>query len=116
MKKGYGGGMAIPGNMANIMKQAQRLQRQAEEKQKEMEAMEFEGTAGGGAVKVVMTGKKLLTKVTLDPETIDPEDKETLEELILLAVNDASAKVDEKSDEAYGQMGGGMPGLGGFGL
>ena len=116
MKKGYGGGMAIPGNMANIMKQAQRLQRQAEEKQKEMETMEFEGTAGGGAVKVVMTGKKLLTKVTLDPETIDPEDKETLEELILLAVNDASAKVDEKSDEAYGQMGGGMPGLGGFGL
>lgn len=115
MKKGYGNGMSMPGNMANLMKQAQRMQRQVEQQQKEMESREFEGTAGGGAVKVVMDGKKVLTKVTLDPETVDPEDVETLEELIVLAVNDAAARVDEASDAAYGSIGS-LGGLGGLGL
>lgn len=118
MKKGYGGGMAMPGNMANIMKQAQRMQRQMEEQQKEMAEKVFEGTAGGGAVKARMDGKKVLTKISLDPDTVDPEDIETLEELIVLAVNDAQAKVDEANEALYGQMAGGMGmgGLGGFGL
>ena len=113
MKKGYGGGMGMPGNMQNLMKQAQRMQRQMEEQQKEIEAKEFIGTAGGGAVEVTMDGKKTLTKIKIDPETLDPEDVETLEELIMLAVNDAGSKVNEANEAIYGGMAGG---LGGFGL
>lgn len=117
MKKGYGGGIGMPGNMQNLMKQAQRMQRQMEEQQKEIEAKEFTGTSGGGAVTVTMDGKKVLTKVTIDPETLDPEDVETLEELIVLAVNDAGAKVTEASEAAYGGIAGGLgAGFGGFGL
>ena len=116
MKKGYGNGMGMPGTMANIMKQAQRMQRQVEEHQKEMEQKEFEGTAGGGAVKAVMDGRKDLKKITLLPEAVDPEDVETLEELIVMAVKDAAAKVDAESAEAYGSMAGGLSGFGGLGL
>lgn len=117
MKKGFGGGMGMPGNMQNLMKQAQRMQRQIEEQQKEVEAKEFTGTAGGGAVEVVMDGKKTLTKISISPETLDPEDVETLEELIMLAVNDAGAKVSEANEAIYGGMAGGLgAGFGGFGL
>ena len=65
-----GGGM--PGNMSNLMKQAQRMQRQMEESAKELETAEFTATAGGGAVEVTVTGKKEVTKVKLDPEAVDP--------------------------------------------
>lgn len=116
MKKGYGGGMAMPGNMANMLKQAQRVQRQVEERQKEMEEKEFTGTAGGGAVKIVMNGKKVFKAVTIDPETLDPEDVETLEELIVLAANEAMSQIDQESEEAYGSMTGGLTGFGGLGL
>ena len=60
---GYPGGMAMPGNMNNLMKQAQRMQRQMEESQKELEVKEFTATAGGGAVEVTVTGKKEMTKI-----------------------------------------------------
>ena len=74
-----GGGM--PGNMSNLMKQAQRMQRQMEESAKELETAEFTATAGGGAVEVTVTGKKEVTKVKLDPEAVDPDDVEMLEDL-----------------------------------
>ena len=67
-----GGGM--PGNMANLMKQAQRMQRQMEEQQKELETKEFTATAGGGAVEVTVTGKREVTKVKLAEEVVDPDD------------------------------------------
>ena len=67
-----GGGM--PGNMANLMKQAQRMQRQMEENQKELETKEFTAKAGGGAVEVTVTGKKEITKVKLSEEVVDPDD------------------------------------------
>lgn len=105
----------MPGGMQNLMKQAQRMQRQMEEKQKEMEEAEFTGTAGGGAVTAVLDGKKILKKVTIEPAAVDPEDVETLEEMIIMAVNDAGAKVDEMSESIYGAMGNGLN-LGGFGL
>ena len=73
-----GGGM--PGNMANLMKQAQRMQRQMEENQKELETKEFTAKAGGGAVEVTVTGKKEITKVKLSEEVVDPDDIEMLEE------------------------------------
>ena len=109
---GFGGGM-MPGNMNNMLKQAQRMQRQMEEQQKELEEKEFTGTAGGGAVSITMTGKRVVTKVAIDPDTLDPEDVETLEELVMAAVNDALSKVEEESSALMGRLGGG---LGGFGF
>ena len=74
-----GGGM--PGNMANLMKQAQKMQRQMEEQAKEMETKEFSATAGGGAVEVTVSGSKKILKVKLDEEVVDPDDVEMLEDL-----------------------------------
>ena len=84
---GFPGGM--PGNMNNLMKQAQRMQRQMEEQQKELEEKEFTATAGGGAVEVTISGKKEISKVKLQPEVVDPDDIEMLEDLIAAAVNEA---------------------------
>ena len=106
-----GGGM--PGNMSNLMKQAQRMQRQMEESAKELEAAEFTATAGGGAVEVTVTGKKEVTKVKLDPEAVDPDDVEMLEDVIMAAVNEALRKADEASAANMAKLTGG---LGGFGL
>lgn len=108
---GFTGGM--PGNMNNMLKQAQRMQRQLEEQQKALEEKDFTGTAGGGAVSVTMNGKKAVSKVSIDPEACDPEDVETLEELVMLAFNDAAAKIDEANESAMGKLGG-FGGLGGF--
>ncbi len=108
-----GGGM--PGNMANLMKQAQRMQRQMEEQAKEMETKEFSATAGGGAVEAVVSGSKKLVKLKIDEAAVDPEDVEMLEDMIVAAINEAFDKVDEESSSAMskltGGMGGGMPGL-----
>ena len=105
----------MPGNMNNLMKQAQRMQRQMEESQKELEAAEFTAASGGGAVEVTVTGKKEVTKVKLDPEAVDPDDVEMLEDMIVAAVNEALEKVDQESaagmSKFTGGMGGGMPGL-----
>lgn len=105
-----GGGM--PGNMNNLMKQAQRMQRQMEESQKELEEKEFTGKAGGGVVEVTVTGKKEITKVKLDKEAVDPDDTEMLEDLIMAAANEALRLAEEAGAEAMSKMTGGM-GLGG---
>ena len=111
-----GGGM--PGNMANLMKQAQKMQRQMEEMQrqmeeqaKEMETKEFTATAGGGAVEVTVSGSKKLVKVKLDEEVVDPDDVEMLEDLLVAAVNEALDKVDEASAASMSKFTGGMNGL-----
>ena len=108
-----GGGM--PGNMANLMKQAQKMQRQMEEQAKEMETKEFTATAGGGAVEVTVSGKREVVKVKLDQEVVDPDDVEMLEDLIVAATNEALRKVEEASASAMskltGSLGGGMPGM-----
>ncbi|MDR1017592.1 MAG: YbaB/EbfC family nucleoid-associated protein [Lachnospiraceae bacterium] len=106
---GFSGGM--PGNMQNLMKQAQKMQRQMEEKAAELESKEFEGTAGGGVVTAKVSGKKELLNIKLEEDVVDPDDIETLEDLIVSAVNEAMAKVDEESGKAMGGLGGGMPGL-----
>ena len=107
-----GGGM--PGNMNNLMKQAQRMQRQMEESQKELEEKEFTSTAGGGAVTVVVNGKKEIKSLKLDPEVVDPEDVEMLQDMIVAAVNEALKLADEASSSAMNKLTGGMGGLGGF--
>ncbi len=102
-----GGGM--PGNMANLMKQAQRMQRQMEESQKELATREFTGTAGGGAVEVKFNGSKELLSLTLKEEIVDPEDIETLQDSIVAAVNEALRQVDEVSASMMQGMTGGLP-------
>lgn len=103
-----GGGM--PGNMNNLMKQAQRMQRQMEEGQKELEAKEFSAKAGGGAVEVTVSGKKEVLKVQLSQEVVDPDDIEMLQDLIMAATNEALRMADEANNELMGKMTGGLGG------
>ncbi len=98
-----GGGM--PGNMANLMKQAQKMQRQMEENQKELEEKEFTAKAGGGAVEVTVSGKRQITQIKLSEEAVDPDDIETLEDMIMAAVNEALRRVDEASSSSMGRFG-----------
>lgn len=107
---GFSGGM--PGNMNNLMKQAQRMQRQMEENQKEMETKEFMAAAGGGAVEVTVTGKKEIVQVKLSEEVVDPDDIEMLQDLIVAATNEALRKAEEANAEIMNKMTGGL-GLGG---
>ena len=104
-----GGGM--PGNMSNLMKQAQRMQRQMEEGQKELETKEFVAKTGGGAVEVAVNGKKEVLRLTLSEEIVDPEDIETLQDAVVAAVNEAMRQADEASTEMMGKMTGGCVGL-----
>ena len=106
-----GGGM--PGNMANLMKQAQKMQRQMEEQAKELESKEFTATAGGGAVEVTVSGTREVTKVKLQEEVVDPDDIEMLEDLIVAATNEALRKMEEESQAAMAKLTGGLGGLGG---
>ena len=106
-----GGGM--PGNMNNLMKQAQRMQRQMEESQKDLETKEFTAKAGGGAVSVTVNGSKEVKEVKIDKEVVDPDDVEMLEDLIVAAVNEAMKQADEASQAIMNKMTGG---LGGFGF
>ena len=110
---GFPGGMGMPGNMNNLMKQAQRMQRQMEENQKELETKEFTAKAGGGAVEVTVTGKKEVTKVKLSEEVVDPDDIEMLEDLIMAATNEALRKVEEETAAMMSKLTGGLGGLGG---
>ena len=105
---GFQGGM--PGNMNNLMKQAQRMQRQMEEAQKAMEEMEATATAGGGAVEVTVSGKKEVLKVKLAEEVVDPDDIEMLEDLIVAATNEALRKIDEASQQTMSKITGGLGG------
>ncbi|HIV17674.1 MAG TPA: YbaB/EbfC family nucleoid-associated protein [Candidatus Alectryocaccobium stercorigallinarum] len=109
---GFPGGMGM-GNMNNLMKQAQRMQRQMEEQQKALEEKEFTASAGGGVVEVTVTGKREVVKVSLKEEVVDPDDIEMLEDLITAAVNEALRQVDEASAAGMSKLSGG---LGGFGL
>ena len=109
----YGGGM--PGNMGNLMKQAQKMQRQMEENQKALEEKEFISQVGGGAVKAVMNGKRELLSLELDPDAVDPEDVETLQEMIVAAVRDVIRQVDEEQSSQMSSLTGGFGGLGGLG-
>ena len=114
-KRGGFPGGAMPGNMANLMKQAQKMQRQMEEQAKEMETKEFTATAGGGAVEITVSGTREVLKVKLNEEVVDPDDIEMLEDLIVAATNEALRKVEEASASAMskltGGLGAGMPGM-----
>ena len=113
-KGGYRGGMPMGGrNQMQMMKQAQKMQRQMEENQKALEEKEFTATAGGGAVEVTISGKREVTKVKLQEEVVDPDDIEMLEDLIVAATNEALRKVEEESTAVMSKLTGGLGGLGG---
>ena len=105
---GFPGGMGMPGNMNNLMKQAQKMQKQMEESQKALEEKEFKAAAGGGAVEVTVTGKKEITSVKLKEEVVDPDDIEMLEDLIMAAVNEALRKVEEETQSNMSRLTGGL--------
>ena len=107
---GFPGGMGMPGNMNNLMKQAQRMQRQMEEGQKELEAKEFTAKSGGGAVEVTVSGKKEILSVKLSEEAVDPDDIETLQDMIIAATNEALKQAEEANNEMMGKMTGGLGG------
>ena len=107
---GFAGGM--PGmNMNNLMKQYQKMQKKLEETQEELAKKEYTGQAGGGAVKIVISGEKKVLKVSLNKDAVDPEDVETLEEMIALAANQAVTEIEKDSSQEMGRLTGGM-GLG----
>lgn len=110
-KRGGFPGGAMPGNMNNLMKQAQRMQKQMEEKSKELEGMEWEATAGGGAVSVKVSGKREVLSVKLAPEVVDPDDIEMLEDLIVAATNEALRKMEEENASIMQHLAGGLGGL-----
>lgn len=109
---GYPGGM-MPGNMNNLMKQAQRMQRQMEETTKELESKEFTASAGGGAVEVTVSGKKEVLSVKLSEEVVDHDDIEMLQDLIVAATNEALRKMEEESQSQMSKITGGLGGMGG---
>lgn len=95
-------------NLQKMMKQAQQMQQKITDMQAELEAREYEGSAGGGLAKVTMTGKGELRKLTLDDSLIDLAEKEVLEDLIVAAHNDAKAKADAASAEEMSKLTGGI--------
>ena len=108
MAKGGFRGMGMGGNMNNMLAQAQRMQRQIEMAQAEIQAMEFTGTAGGELVKVTVTGKHLLKSVEISKDVVDPDDIEGLQDLIIAAANQALAQIDKTNQERIGAITGGM--------
>ena len=106
---GFGGGA----NMQQLMRQAQKLQQQMTEAQENLDAAEYEAASGGGMVKVKVSGKRELKEIIIDPQVVDPEDIEMLEDLIVAATNEALRQVDEASGEAMSKLTGGLGGLGG---
>ena len=113
-KGGYRGGMPMGGrNQMQMMKQAQKMQRQMEENQKALEEKEFTATAGGGAVEVTISGKKEVTKVKISEDAVDPDDVEMLEDLIMAATNEALRKVEDEAAKAMGKLAGGLGSMGG---
>lgn len=99
--------------MNTVLKQAQMMQEEMARVQGELEEKEIETTSGGGKVKVTMKGTKEITSLKIDPEIVDPDDTEMLEDLVLVAVNDAIHQIEKMLEEGMGSITGGLnlPGL-----
>ena len=111
-KGGFRGGMPMGGmNQMQMMKQAQKMQQDLLKMQQEMEEKQYEATAGGGVITAVVSGKRELVRVTIDPEAVDPDDVEMLEDLIISAVNEAIRQVEEMYNAEMGRMTGGLGGM-----
>ena len=105
--------MAQQMNMQQIMKQAQKMQKQLESMQDDLRNQEFSSSTGGGMVKVTATGDMRITSLEIDPQAVDPEDVEILQDMIIAAVNDVLDTVNEAANKQMGGIAGGLgiPGL-----
>ncbi len=111
---GFGGGFpGMGGNMNQLLKQAKQMQNDMLKAQEDVEATEFEVTSGGGAVKIVMNGKKIIKSIKIKPEVVDPNDVEMLEDLILTAISEGVQKADSIVEQQMGKFNipGGLDGL-----
>lgn len=104
---GFGGGA----NMQQLMRQAQKLQEQMGKAQEELDEREYTAQAGGGMVSVTVTGKRSLKSITINPECVDPEDVDMLQDMILAAVNEALRVGEETRDAEMSKL---SPGMGGM--
>lgn len=92
------------GNMQGMMKKMQKMQKEMMQAQEELNNKEFEGTAGGGMVKITVNGQREVLNVQLDPSVVDPEDVEMLQDLIIVATNDALKQVEETTAQTMGKF------------
>ncbi len=106
---GYGGM-----NQAAMMKQAQKMQQNLMQMQEELEQATYTAAAGGGVVKATVSGKRELTELVIDPEAVDPEDVEMLQDMIMAAVNEALRKAEDASAQSMSRLTGGLGNLGGL--
>ena len=115
MAKGYrggsfGGGMSMGGGMrqSDLMKQAQKMQQDMLKMQEELEVKQYEAAAGGGVVKAVVNGKHEVVSLTIDPEAVDPEDVEMLQDMVVAAVNSALKAAETSREESMAKVTGGL--------
>ena len=99
-------------NIQQLLKQAQKMQQQVASAQAELAEAQLTGTAGGGLVTVTITGTGEITGVKIDPKAVDPDDVETLEDLVLAALHNAAESVRELTEQKMGPVTGGLGGLG----
>ena len=105
-KNGFRGGGFGGMNQAQMMKQAQKLQQEMQKMQEELDAATFSASSGGGVV--TATGKRELTALTIDPEAVDPEDVEMLQDMVIAAVNEAMRKADDAASQNMSRLTGGL--------
>ncbi len=111
LPKGIGGG---PTDMNSLMKQAQKMQEDMAAKQEELDNREYDISAGGNVVNIKINGKKEILSITIEPEIIDPDDKETLEDILVAAVNEAIKKVEDTNASEMQKITGNIPGMNGM--
>ena len=116
MRANYQRGGMGGGNMNAMLQQAQKMQEDMAAKQEELEAREYDISAGGGAVNLKINGKKQILALDIDPEIVDPDDIETLSDILIAAVNEAIKRVEDTSNEEMAKITGalGMPGMPGL--
>lgn len=105
---GFGGG----GNMSAMMKQVQKMQEDMQRMQQELEESTYEATSGGGAVRAVVTGEKLVESIEIDPDMLKEEDAEIICDMVVAAVNEALNKASSDANSKMGSLAGGLGGLG----
>lgn len=110
--KGMGGGAQ---NMQAMLRQAQKMQEDMAAKQEELDAREYDVSAGGGVVSVKINGKREILAIDLQPEIVDPDDIETLSDILVAAVNEAIKRVDDTNNAEMSKIAGPMSGMGGLG-
>ena len=113
-KGGFRGGFPGGGNQMQMMRQAQKMQQDLMKMQQQLESTRFEFSAGGGAVKATCVGTRQLESIVIDPEVVDPDDVEMLQDLVLAAVNGVFKQADEETSRAMNKFNGNLGGLGGL--